>query len=322
MSSFSLESHLANYDHIAVTLITLWEGKAIVLRHFNLREQPFGGNPDPRYLFVSETHGEALSSLLYGLESGLGLLALTSKPGMGKTTLLFEALPWLEQTSKTVFLSQAISTPSELLRALLMDLGIANTEGSLVDLQFRLSQALVSQYNSGKRVVVAIDEAQRLDESVLEAVRMLSNSETARHKLIQIVLSGQPQLVAKLARPQLLQLRQRIPIFAHLEPLTAEETTAYVDHRMRVAGWESDESIFTDSALASIAHYSEGIPRNINNICFNALSFGCALRRNVIDVDVVDEVISDLDLSGARELPRPLQPVVRASAKRAAMSLA
>jgi type II secretory pathway predicted ATPase ExeA len=306
----------------------------MVLRHFNLREQPFGVTPDPRYLFVTPTHGEALSSLLYGLESGLGFLALTAKPGMGKTTLLFEALRRMEPTTKTVFLFQSISTPAELLRALLMDLGIADTEGSLVDLQSRLNQALASQCSRGKRVVVVIDEAQNLDQSVLEAVRMLSNFETARHKLVQIVLSGQPQLAAKLASPQLLQLRQRISIFAHLEPLTTAETTAYIHHRMRVAGCAWGESVFADLALALIAQQSEGIPRNINNICFNALSLGCALHRKVIDVDVVKEVISDLDItrviddldvsgvtsapdiSGAIELPKPSQLAVRESTVR------
>ena len=302
----------------------------MILRQFNLREQPFGVTPDPRYMFATPTHGEALSSLLYGLETGLGFVVLTAKPGMGKTTLLFEVLRRMEQTAKTVFLFQTISTSTDLLRALLMDLGVADTSGSLIDLQSRLNQVLVSQCTGGKRVVVVIDEAQNLDESVLEAVRMLSNFETPRRKLVQIVLSGQPQFAAKLALPQLLQLRQRVSIFAHLEALTAAETTAYIHHRMRFAGSELGKSIFTESALALIARHSEGIPRNINNICFNALSLACGLQRKVIDVDVVEQVVSDLDISGAisdphirapRNLLEPLPLTVRATVGRPAHAI-
>jgi AAA domain len=147
---------------------------------------------------------------------------------------------------------------------------------------------------------VAIDEAQNLQEPVLELLRMLSNFETPREKLMQIILTGQPQLATKLSSPSLVQLRQRISIFGRLQPLTAPEINSYIDHRLRVAGYQSRTSLFTDRAKAMIVRYSRGIPRDINNICFNALSLACALKQKSIDMDVIQEVLHDLDL-------RPLQ---------------
>jgi hypothetical protein len=181
-------------------------------------------------------------------------------------------------------------------RALLIDLGVKETQGTLVELQTKLNEVLVNQAATGKRLIVVIDEAQNLDDTVLEAVRMLSNFETARQKLMQIILAGQLQLTEKLALPRLLQLRQRISIFAHLDPLTPAETASYIQHRLRVAGYTSDEPIFTPAALTLIARESQGIPRNINNICFNSLTLGCALQRNTIDVEMVREVLADLDI--------------------------
>jgi general secretion pathway protein A len=267
----------------------------MVLRHFNLREQPFGVTPDPRYLYASSTHREALASLLYGIESGLGFVTLTASPGMGKTTLLFEALRRMKDTARTVFLFQTIATPVDLVRALLIDLGIKETRGSLVELQTLLNEVLVEQAATGQQLIVVIDEAQNLDDSVLEAVRMLSNFETASKKLMHIILSGQLQLADKLAQSQLLQLRQRVSIFAYLEPLASKETAEYIQHRLRVAGHSSNESIFSDVALTLIARESQGIPRNINNICFNALTLACALQRKTIDAEMIREVLGDLN---------------------------
>jgi len=283
----------------------------MVLRYFKLREQPFGVTPDPRYLYASATHREALSSLLYGVESGLGFVTLIANPGMGKTTLLFEALRRMQETTRTVFLFQTITTPIDLVRALLIDLGVKDTQGTLVELQTQLNEVLVEHAASGKRLVLVIDEAQNLDDSVLEAVRMLSNFETASQKLMQIVLAGQLQLADKLAQPRLLQLRQRISIFAHLKPLSAAETAAYIQHRLRVAGLSVDQSLFTTSAINLIAQKSDGIPRNINNICFNALTLGCALQRQTIDVDVIQEVIADLDFESVTSSAEAAKPSAR-----------
>jgi general secretion pathway protein A len=268
----------------------------MILNYYKLREDPFGVTPDSRYLFLSASHQEALASLLYGIKAGRGFIALIARPGMGKTTLLFHALNQLRGKATTIFLFQAISTPMDLLRAILADLGVREMPGSLGQMQFKLNELLVEQARLGKRVVVVIDEAQSLDDSVLELVRMLSNFETSREKLIQIILSGQPQLAEKIASPELVQLRQRISMFACLDPFSSEATELYINHRLRAAGYDSGSPLFTKEALALIFQYSEGIPRNINNLCFNSLSLGCALKRQPIDGDIVREVVGDLDL--------------------------
>ncbi len=272
----------------------------MLLNYFNLREQPFGVTPDPRYLFLTKTHREALEGLLYGIDSGLGFIALTAEPGMGKTTLLRMALNRLGNRAKTVFLFQTITNPTELFRALLIDLGEKDPPGTLIDLEGRLNEILLRHNESGRRVVVVLDEAQNLDDSVLEAIRMLSNFETSSHKLLQVILCGQHQLADRLATRELVQLRQRISIFATLKPLTRSETAAYIAHRLKVAGYENSTPLFTAEAVSLIAHYGDGIPRNINNICFNSFSTGCALGKKVIDAEVVREVLADLGLEGSK----------------------
>lgn len=272
-----------------------------VLDYYKLEELPFGVTPDSRYLFLTPTYKEALTSVVYGIEAGCGFVALIATPGLGKTTLLFEILNILRDKARIVFLFQTISTPLDLLRSLLSGLGERDLQGSLVEMQIRLKDLLTEQYRLGKRVVVVVDEAQNLDDSVLELIRMLSNFETARDKLIQIILSGQPQLAENIGSPELLQLRQRISIFARLMPFTPDETAHYIRHRLRVAGYNSDMPLFTRDALTLIAEASEGIPRNINNLCFNALSLGCALQQKPIDRDVLRQVVTDLDVGPLRK---------------------
>jgi general secretion pathway protein A len=269
----------------------------MVLNYYKLAEQPFGVTPDPRYLYLSPTHREALASALYGITVGRGFTALIAKPGMGKTTILFHLLQKLQGSARTVFLFQTQSSPRDLVRSLLVDLGIEDDGGDLVQMQAKMNQALLQHSTSGKRFVVVIDEAQNLDESVLEVVRMLSNFETPREKLMQIVLAGQPQLAKRLASPSMEQLRQRVSIVARLMPLDVAETRAYIEHRLYIAGYESKTPLFTDRAFAMIAKYSGGIPRNINNLCFNAMSLGCVRKQETIDRDVIKEVLTDLDLT-------------------------
>lgn len=268
----------------------------MVLDYYQLRQQPFGVTPDSRFLYSSATHKEALASVLYAIESRRGFAALIAKPGMGKTTLLHEALGRLQSRARTVFLFQTVATPVEFLESLLADLGITNAGTTLIELQSKLNTVLEEQARSGRPLVVFIDEAQNLDHSVLEMVRMLSNFETSQEKLMQIVLSGQPQLADRLQGADLVQLRQRISILCRLDPLSREEVSAYIHHRLRAAGYSSDKPLFTPSAAALIAKASEGIPRNINNLCFNALSLGRALKQNPIGEDVIREVVADLDL--------------------------
>lgn len=267
----------------------------MVLDYYNLAEQPFGVTPDPRYLYLSATHREALFSLLYGIEASRGFMALIAKPGMGKTTLLFELLGRL-RNCRTVFLFQSQGAPHDLLRSLLADLGVEDSGEDLVRLHRKLNDILLTSSRQRRRVVVVIDEAQNLDEPVLEALRMLSNFETPQEKLMHLILAGQAQLAEKLAAPGAAQLRQRISIFARLKAFDRHEVEHYVDHRLRIAGYDHARPLFTSPALALIAAHSGGIPRNISNICFNSMSLGCAMKRHIIDDSVVKEVLEDLDL--------------------------
>ena len=291
----------------------------MILRHFQLREQPFGVTPDPRFLFSSATHREALAALLYGLDSGVGFVALTANPGMGKTTLLFDVLARTSETAKTVFLFQTVTSPADLFRALLIDLGVDKPQGTLVDHQTQLNQILVELARKGTKLVLFLDEAQTLDDSVLEAVRMLSNFETGHKKLMQIVLSGQLQLAERLAERSLQQLRQRISIFAHLKPLTVHETSDYIQHRVKVAGYAETRPLFSAEAVALIGHASEGIPRNINSLCFNALTIACAMKQSQVSADAVREAIADLDIRAVigakpREAEIDAAPIAQAAA--------
>lgn len=266
------------------------------LDFYKLREQPFSDTPDPRYVYLSRTHREALASLLYGIETGRGFLALIAEPGMGKTTLLFRLLELLRSSARTAFLFQTQCDSLELLRYLLIDLGIDSEGKSLSWMHEQLKQILIRTASAGKRFVVFIDEAQNFAESALETVRLLSNFETSHSKLMQIVLAGQPQLADTLARPALSQLRQRISILSRLQRFTLVETDAYISHRLRVAG-NGTSDLFTPEARAMIGTWSGGLPRNINNLCFNALSLGYALERQVIGCSVVQEAANDLELS-------------------------
>jgi type II secretory pathway predicted ATPase ExeA len=275
----------------------------MVLDYYNLKEQPFGVTPDPGYLYLSASHSEALASLSYGIRSRRGFMSLIAKPGMGKTTTLFHLLRQLEGSARTVFLFQTLCSPKALLRDLLRDLGVVDDGGDAGRMHEQLNRVLLAEARHGRRVVVVIDEAQNLEDSALEWLRMLSNFETTSYKLMQIILAGQPQLREKLASPHLLQLRQRMSICARLHPFSEEETHLYVRHRLRVAGYDFKTPLFTPQAGALIAKYSEGIPRNINNICFNALSLGCVLKQKSIREEVVRECLHDLyfEVEGAND---------------------
>jgi type II secretory pathway predicted ATPase ExeA len=280
----------------------------MIHQFFGLREQPFGVTPDPRYLYFGPGHREALASLVYGIEMNRGFLALIARPGMGKTTLLFHLLEKFRHSARTAFLFQTQCSSRELLRFLLAEFGIESTEKDPVRMHERLNRYLIEQSSAGRRVIVVIDEAQNLEPSVLETVRLLSNFETPRAKLLQIILSGQPELATKLASPSLSQFRQRIASFNGLQPLAPQEVGRFIDHRLHVAGYQGPP-LFSDKAKAMIAGLSEGIPRSINSLCFGALSLACALRQKTIDPAMVHEVSGDLDLqelaSGLQRLTVP-----------------
>ncbi|HSY93690.1 MAG TPA: AAA family ATPase [Candidatus Binatus sp.] len=265
------------------------------LDFFGLREQPFGVTPDPRYLYLGPGHREALASLYYGIEANRGFLSLIARPGMGKTTLLFHLLAKFERTARTAFLFQTQCSSREFMRFLLGEIGIETESQDFVKMHEQFNRCLVQEARAGKRFIVVIDEAQNLDASVLETVRLLSDFETPQAKLLQIILVGQPGLADKLATPELEQLRQRITSVSSLSPLTREETGRFMDHRLQVAGHRGAR-LFSPEAEELIAQVSEGIPRQINNYCFHTLSLACAMRKKIVDVSMVREVMHDLDI--------------------------
>lgn len=263
------------------------------LDYYSFIEQPFGVTPDPRFLHLGPKHREALASLIYGSEMNRGFLALVALPGMGKTSLLFHFLEGLRNKARTAFLFHTARDPQDLMRYLLADIGLDASGKDLPEMHEMLNEVLTEEMRAGQRFVLVIDEAQNLNEKVLESVRLLSNFETPWAKLLQIVLSGQPQLGECLARPSMRQLRQRVSSFIRLEPFTPEETSTYIDHRLWVAGYEGPQ-LFSASARKMIAEHSGGIPRNINNLCFQSLSIACATSKRQVDSTVVREAISDL----------------------------
>jgi general secretion pathway protein A len=266
------------------------------LDFYGLREQPFGVTPDPRYLYLGPGHREALASLYYGIEANRGFLSLIARPGMGKTTLLFHLLAKFDRTARTAFLFQTQCSSREFMRFLLAEIGIETESQDFVRMHEQFNRCLVQEARAGKRFIVVIDEAQNLDPTVLETVRLLSDFETPQAKLLQIILVGQPGLADKLASPSLVQLRQRITSVSGLSPLSVEEVGRFIEHRMKVAGY-SGTPVFNPEALELIAQVSEGIPRQINNYCFHALSLGCALRKKTVDAGMIHEVVRDLDIS-------------------------
>ena len=244
-------------------------------------------------------HREALASLFYGIETGCGFLTLIAPPGTGKTTLLIHLLERLRKSAKTVFLFQTQCDSREFFRYLLTDLGVDASTENMAHMHESLNSVLVSNARSGKRFVLVIDEAQNLKRSVLETVRLLSDFETAGSKLMQIVLCGQPQLADKLSHPDLTQLRQRISILSRLQPFAKPEVPLYISHRLQVAGY-AGMGLFDADALGEITAHSDGIPRIINNICFNALTLGYAKGQEQIDGSTVSEVLADLDMDALR----------------------
>jgi len=284
------------------------------LDFFELRQQPFGVTPDPAYLYPSQTHCEALDALTEGIESGRGFLALIAEPGMGKTTLLYQVLEALRDKARTAFLFQTQCSSREFFQYLLSELGVDSTGMGLVPMHNKLNEILFAEMLAGRRFVLIVDEAQNLDETVLETIRLLSNFETTNTKLLQIVLAGQPQLGEKLRQQQLAQLLQRLAVVKHLRPFSPEETAGYIKHRLKTAG-HSGEGIFEPESLERIAQASRGIPRNINRICYQALVEAHAEGRRFVSAETVERAERKLEVSAL-----PDWATVTASAETAAVA--
>ncbi len=271
---------------------------------YGLREKPFSLAPDPRYLFLSASHREALAHLLYGIEEGEGFIEVIGQVGTGKTTLCRTLLGRIGQDAEIAYIFNPSPSELELLSAINREFGLPTAVRTRTELLESLNQFLLEKNAAGRRVLLVIDEAQNLDPSVLEQVRLLSNLETDRAKLLQIVLIGQPELEENLARTDLRQLRQRITVRWSLRALTRAEVGEYLEHRLRVAG-SADPQLFTPGAVRAMTRISRGIPRLINAVADRALLAGYTEGRRQVDARLVRRAARELpatELSGFREL--------------------
>ena len=276
------------------------------LQFYGLRETPFSPTPDPKFLFQSTRHREALAQLLYGVRERKGFIVLTGEIGTGKTTLLRTLLSRLDADTHVAYIHNSALQIEGLLEYMLQDWGVKSTATTHAQRLFELNEFLIDQHRQGLSPVLVIDEAQNLSLATLEAVRLLSNFETTNQKLMQILLVGQPELRDKLNTPELRQLKQRIGLRCHIGPLSPEETRLYIRHRLRIAG-ASDAGIFTDAAIQRITEYSQGIPRVVNIVCDHCLLSGFADSKRRIDTGVVDEAVEYLEEGERREWKRDRQ---------------
>lgn len=262
--------------------------------YFSLKERPFSLTPDPDFLFLSGSHQRALDHLLFGLESGEGFIVVTGDIGVGKTTVCRALLRRLPERFATALVVNTLLTEKELLRTVLDDFGAPVPDGTRKDLLDALNRFLLAEAEAGRRPVLVIDEAQNLAPPLLEQVRLLSNLETEKRKLLQIVLFGQKELQEKLRLPQLRQFDQRITVRATILPLDLRETSRYIQHRMSVAG-AAGSAFLSPSAERLLHRRSRGVPRRINQLCDRALLAACV--RNAARVEPEDVVRAAASLS-------------------------
>ena len=261
---------------------------------FGLKEKPFNMTPDSRYFYPSAKHTDALNHMVYAIQERRGFVVITGEIGSGKTTLSRVLFQKLDPRTKTAIIRNTQLTAKDLVALTLDELEIpfnpASTKATLIN---RLNEFLIDQMRDNNNVVLLVDEAQNLKPNVLEEVRMLSNLETETEKLIQIILMGQPELKSKLWLRELTQLRQRVTLYYHLEPLDEGETAAYVSHRLHIAG-ANGAPIFSSRVFSKIFHHTHGVPRLINSLCDGALLTGYVSEAKTITPDIIDEVASEL----------------------------
>lgn len=277
--------------------------------HFRLREKPFALTPDPDFLFLSESHRRALDHLLFGLETGEGFIVVTGDIGVGKTTVCRALLRRMPEAFTTALVVNTLLTEKELLRTILDDFGAPVPDGTRKDLLDGLNRFLLAEAEAGRRPVLIIDEAQNLAPPLLEQVRLLSNLETEKRKLLQIVLFGQKELRGKLRLPELRQFDQRITVRADILALDRRETSMYVQHRLGVAGGEGG-AFLSPSAERLLYRRSRGVPRRVNQLCDRALLSAClrdAARVEREDVVRAWESLSDDRGSERRSVRRLLR---------------
>jgi len=264
------------------------------LDFFKLKENPFNITSDPDFLYLSETHREALNHLMYGINERKGFIEITGEIGSGKTTICRAMLNSLPQGTKTSVIFNSSLPEIQLLEAILLDFGLTPERRSKVMFFKALNSFLLEQLALNNNVILVIDEAQNLKNTALETIRMLSNLETEKEKLMQIILIGQPELRDKLNSPDLRQLKQRISVSFHLNALSPDEVKEYIAHRLRIAG-SGYNIFFEDAALDLVAGYSEGIPRVINTICDKALLMGYACNTNRLTSETILRTINEMN---------------------------
>jgi len=267
-------------------------------KFYNLREKPFNLTPDPQFLYLGESHKEALALMTHAIQERKGFMVVTGEVGTGKTTLVHALLRKLDANTQTVFIFNPILEVKDFFRFVCIDLGIRARDGTKGDCLLEIYQLLVESHGKKGNVVMIIDEAHNLNPSLLEEIRLLSNFETAKNKLIQIVLVGQPELSYLLNQPQCRPLKQRISLWFYINPLNQKETDEYIRSRLSKAGMQN--SCFTEKAVAEIFRYSKGVPRVINILCDNTLTIGYGMDKRKIDETIVKEAIAELEGSGRR----------------------
>jgi general secretion pathway protein A len=286
-------------------------------RFYHLRDRPFALSPDPDYLYPSRVHREALDYLRFGIEGHAGFVVITGEIGSGKTTLLQVLLRNLDGQTTVVRLVNTLLTGNELLESILLDLGVEEPPPTKPAMLRELARLLIEHRSAGRRVVAVIDEAQNLSHDALEELRMLSNLETEKSKLIQIILVGQPDLRDSLERPTLEQLRQRVTVRYHITPLEPHETALYINHRLKRAAIGAPLE-FPPDVTDMIHARSGGVPRLINVICDGVLLCGYAEECRVINLPLVRAAVEELEASSvlrrAPGSPAPARPAVVASA--------
>lgn len=274
---------------------------------FGLRENPFSVSPDPRFLVPTRETEETFASLTYGIEQRRGFILLTGEVGTGKTTILNMFLEWLRGANvATAFIFNPRLNVGEFLDFMMTDFSISCDSDLKSQRLIRINHWLLERYRSNETAVLIVDEAQNLSAEVLEEIRLLTNLETAREKLLQIVLSGQPELEYKLSQPKLRQLRQRITLRCKTCPLTPKQIGLYVDERLRIAGWKGG-AIFSPTAVEAVHLYSRGIPRIINLLCDHALVTAYAEGRKCVPASIIEVIAKEFDLDGraASIVPTP-----------------
>lgn len=271
------------------------------LEFYGFKETPFNVTSDPNFLYLSHTHEEALNHLVYGIKERKGFVEITGEVGAGKTTLCRALLNRLDPDIKTSLVLNSNLPETQLIEAIVTDFGITPTKKSKVSMIQQLNSFLLEQLDKNNNAVLIIDEAQNLRFSTLETIRMLSNLETEKEKLLQIVLVGQPQLRAKLNSPDLLQLRQRISIRFHIRALDKLESERYISHRINVAG-ASENITFAPEAMDKLFDYTKGVPRMINVICDKCLLLGFVRGTRYISHDIILKSIEETE---GRFAPEP-----------------